>query len=116
MVNGLRMNAGEYVSIDFDVPTFNESNDDSEGLLVVDKNIGQTSELESDEEEKTENSEVPLKLSEAIELVQRLRLFSIGQYPQFHQAIDDIESKLSDIYLHSKRSVQTTIHSYFKKD
>ncbi len=51
----------------------------------------------------------------AIEIIQRLRLFSVTQYPQLHQAITDIESKLMDIYLDSKMSVQSTLDSYFKK-
>jgi len=51
----------------------------------------------------------------AIEIIQRLRLFSVTQYPQPHQAITDIESKLMDIYLDSKMPVQSTLDSYFKK-
>ena len=71
---------------------------------------------ESDDEEEQVDNQIPPKLSEAIEIVQRLRLFSITQCPQLYQPISDIESKLTDIYLDSKTSVQSTIYSFFKKD
>ena len=113
MISGSTMTAGEYINIDSHVPTFNEWDDGSERLVVVD-NITQTNELDDDEEEKT-SEETPPKLCEAIEIIQRLRLFSVTQYPQLHQAITDIESKLMDIYLDSKMPVQSTLDSYFKK-
>ncbi len=55
-------------------------------------------------------------ISEVIQIVQRLRLFFLAQSPQLHQAINDIEFKLIDIYLDSKISVQNTLHSYFRID
>jgi hypothetical protein len=54
------------------------------------------------EEEEESQGQISLKLSEAIEIVQRLRLFSIRQCPQLYRAINDIEFKLTDIYLDSK--------------
>jgi hypothetical protein len=50
-----------------------------------------------------------------MEMIRRLRLFSVTQSPQLHQAIIGIESTLTDIYLDSKTSVQSTLDSYFKK-
>ncbi|CAF1292401.1 unnamed protein product [Rotaria sp. Silwood1] len=106
------MNANEFINIDTHAPTFNEWNDDSERLVTFD-NITQSNELDDDEEKI--NEEIPPKFCETIEMVRRLRLFSITQSPQLHQAITGVESMLTDIYLDSKTSVQSTLDSYFKK-
>jgi hypothetical protein len=87
---------------------------DSERLVIFD-NITQTNELEGDEEEEKTNEETPPKLCEAIKMIQQLRLFSLTQCPQLHQAINDIESKLTDIYLDSKVSVQSILDTYLRK-
>ena len=108
------MTVKEYINIDSDVPTFNEWNDNCEKILTVDS-INRSNESEEEEEEEN-NGQTPPKLSEAIEIVQRLRLFSITQCPQLYRAISEIEFKLTDIYLDSKVSVQSTIDSYFRKD
>ena len=60
------------------------------------------------------NEETSPKIYETIEMVRRLRLFSITQSPQLHQAIIGIQSMLTDIYLDSQTSVQSTLDSYFK--
>ncbi|CAF1348282.1 unnamed protein product [Rotaria sordida] len=112
VTSGSTMNANEFINIDSHAPTFNEWNDDSERLVTFD-NIIQSNELDDDEEKIDE--ETPPKLCETIEMVRRLRLFSITQSPQLHQAIIGIESMLTDIYLDSKTSVQSTLDSYFKK-
>jgi hypothetical protein len=52
--------------------------------------------------QKKNRGKSPSKLSEALEIVQRLNLYSVTQYPQLQQVINDIESKLPDIYLDSK--------------
>jgi len=78
-------------------------------------NITQINKLEGDEEEEKTNEETPPTLCEAIKIIQRLRLLSVTQCPQLYQAIIDIESKLTDIYLDSKVSVQSTLDSYFRK-
>ena len=70
---------------------------------------------ESENEEKENNGQSPPKLSEAIEILQRLRLFSITQCPQLYRAISKIEFELTDIYLDSKISVQSTLHSYISE-
>ena len=111
VISGSTMNANKFINIDSHAPTFNEWNDDSERLVIFD-NITQANEL--DDEEKI-NEETPPKLCETIEMVRRLRLFSITQSPQLHQAIIGIESMLTDIYLESKTSVQSTLDSYFEK-
>jgi hypothetical protein len=113
-VGGSKMTAEEYLNIDSDIPTFNEWNDNSKKILIVDS-MNQSNESE-EEEEGDNNGQIPPKLSEAIEIVQRLRLFSITQCPQLYRAINDIEFKLTDLYLDSKVAVQSTLHSYFKKD
>ncbi|CAF4043586.1 unnamed protein product [Rotaria sordida] len=112
VTSGSTMNANEFINIDSHAPTFNEWNDDSERLVTFD-NIIQSYELDDDEEKI--NEETPPKLCETIEMVRRLRLFSITQSPQLHQAIIGIESMLTDLYLDSKTSVQSTLDSYFKK-
>jgi hypothetical protein len=61
------------------------------------------------------NGQIPPKLSEAIEVIQQLRLFSITQFPQRYRTINDIEFKLTDLYLDICVAVQSTLHSYFRK-
>ncbi|CAF3341955.1 unnamed protein product [Rotaria sp. Silwood2] len=112
VISGSTLNANEFINIDSHAPTFNEWNDDSERLVTFD-NITQSNELDDDEEKI--NDETPPKLCETIEMVRRLRLFSITQFPQLHQAIIGIESMLTDIYLDSKTSMQSILDSYFKK-
>ena len=87
-------------------------NDDSKRLVICD-GITQIYELNDDEEKI--DGESPPKLSKAMEMIRRLRLFSVTQSPQLHQAIIGIESTLTDIYLDSKTSVQSTLDIYFKK-
>ena len=56
------------------------------------------------------------KFGEAIEMIRRLHLFATTQYSQLHQAISDVELKLTDIYLDSKVNIQSRIDTYLKKD
>lgn len=112
IISGETMVASEFVNLDLNVPPFNVWNDDSEKIINVSIDSGIN---ESDEDEEKDNEETPPKLSEALQIVQRLRFYSVTQCPQLHQAISDIESKLTDIYLDSKVSFQSTIDSYFTK-
>lgn len=55
----------------------------------------------------------PPKITEALQMTQKLRLFRTTQQPQLHQLISELESKLFDIYIDSKEKRQTTMDEYF---
>jgi len=59
-------------------------------------------------------NEDPSSLSEALELVRRLRLLSTTQQPELHLFINQLQSKLTDALLDSNLSKQRSICDYFK--
>jgi hypothetical protein len=70
-------------------------------------------------DEDPENSEElpgedPPSLSESLEMVRRLRLFSTTQQPDLHSFINQLQSRLTDILLDSTSSKQKSIFDYFK--
>ena len=113
IVGGSTMTTTEFINLDDHASTFNEWNDDCEKLVIIDDS--RIHELEDEEDEKDGN-ESPPKLGEALEMIQRLHLYSNAQCPQLHQAINEIELKLTDIYFDSKVSFQSTLYSYFAND
>ena len=74
-VGGSTMSASEYSNLESHVSPFNEWDDDSEKLIIIGNN-GELNESEDDEEEK-DSEQSPPKLSEALEIIQQLRLYSI---------------------------------------
>jgi hypothetical protein len=45
-------------------------------------------------------------------MTHKLRLFASTQQPQLHKLVNELESKLIDVYIDSKRR-QTTIDDFF---
>ncbi|CAF3615439.1 unnamed protein product, partial [Rotaria sordida] len=62
------------------------------------------------------STEIPPKITEAMEMTQKLRLLATTQYPQLHKLISELESKLTDVYIDSKKQKQTTIENFFKQN
>ena len=69
-----------------------------------------------DEENEKDSNESPPKLGEALEMIRRLRLYSNIHCPQLHQAINELELRVTDTYRNSIVSVQSTFRSYFTNE
>lgn len=108
-VDGEQLTAAEFVNIDSCTPTFNEWEDD-EHLKDL---IQLTPDHNEAEEEEILLAEEPPNLSEALEMIRKLHLLASVEQPQLHNLISDLESQLTDIYLDSKATKQSSIKDYF---
>ncbi|CAF1023635.1 unnamed protein product [Rotaria sordida] len=111
-IGGQTMNAADFVDIDNDTPAYNEWFDSCEQLVVCDIKE-QNDDYDDDDRIPTES---PLKLTEATEMIRKLHLLTTTQQPQLHQLINELESKLTDVYINSKTKRQTTLEGFFKQN
>ncbi|CAF2002117.1 unnamed protein product [Rotaria magnacalcarata] len=111
-ISGDVMSAVSFVSVDDDLPVFNQWNDGSEKRLVVDG----ISNDDTPNDDDLHIEEPPPSLSEAIKLLRRLHLLSTTQHPELHPYLTQLQSKLIDIYLDSNISKQRSIRDFFKPD
>jgi hypothetical protein len=111
-IGGQTMNAADFVDIDIDVPAYNEWFDNYEQLVICD-----IKEQDDDyDDDCLITTELPPKLPEAMEMIRKLHLLAITQQPHLHQLINELESKLTDIYIDSKTKKQTTLEDFFKQN
>ncbi|CAF1415749.1 unnamed protein product [Adineta ricciae] len=113
-VGGRSITAIDYVCIDDNTPSFNESDDSTDKLLTIHGIINDDFDNKEDQLNDDLPSEESPTLSECLELVRRLRLFSITQQPELHSFIIQLESKLTDALLDSNMSKQRSILEYFR--
>ena len=106
------MNAADFVDIDNDTPAYNEWFDSCEQLVVCDIKE-QNDDYDDDDRIPTES---PPKIIEAMEMTRKLHLLATTQQPQLHQLINELESKLTDVYINSKTKRQTTLEGFFKQN
>jgi hypothetical protein len=111
--NGDRMSAMELINIDANIPVFNEWNDDSGILCEI---INHDYNEDDIEKETMMTEELPPKLPEALEMIRRLHLLASTEQPELHVLISELESKITDIYVDSKTSKQSSITDFFQKD
>ncbi|CAF1597859.1 unnamed protein product [Rotaria magnacalcarata] len=111
-IGGQTMNAADFVDIDNDTLAYNEWFDQCEQLVLCDIK-GQDDDYDDDGQILTES---PPKLTEAMEMIRKLHLLAITQQPQLHQLINEVESKLTDVYINSKTKRQTTLEDFFKQN
>ncbi len=97
------------MDIDNTIPVFNEWNDNSEHLVEL---IDDDHSAEHEEEEK---QEVPPKLTEALEMMRELHLLVSMEHSQLQKSVIDLQSKLTDAYLDSMATKQSSITDYFKQ-
>ncbi|CAF1023338.1 unnamed protein product [Rotaria sordida] len=71
---------------------------------------------EIDDEDDRITPESSPKISEAMEMTRKLHLLATAQQSQLHPLINEIESKLTDIYISSKEKRQTTLEDFFVKN
>ncbi|CAF3379989.1 unnamed protein product [Rotaria socialis] len=113
-IGGKPMSGYDYVSIDDNAPSFNEWDDSNDKLLVINGTINDDANSNEDQLNDDVPSENPPSLSECLDLVRRLRLFSTMQQPEFHLFIIELQSKLTDALLDSNLSKQRSVLDYFK--
>ncbi|CAF2944116.1 unnamed protein product [Rotaria sp. Silwood2] len=58
-------------------------------------------------------TESPPKIMEAMEMIRKFHLLTTTQQPQLHQLINQLESKLTDVYINSKTKRQTPLEDFF---
>ncbi len=97
------------MDIDNTIPVFNEWNDNSEHLVEL---IDDDHSAEHEEEEK---QEAPPKLTEALEMLRELHLLVSMEHSQLKKSVIDLQSKLTDAYLDSMATKQSSITDYFKQ-
>ena len=93
-VGGHQLSAAEFIDIDSSILAFNELDDN-----VHPKDLVQIDE----EEESVLITEKPPNLSEVLEMMRKLHLFSSTRQHQLHTLISDLDSQLTDIYLTRKQ-------------
>jgi hypothetical protein len=88
---------------------FNECNDASEKLLDIDG-------ISNEDTPHNEDPDIeqPPSISEAIEMVRRLKLLSTAQHAELHPFLTQLQSKLIDVYLDSNISKQRSILDFLK--
>ncbi|CAF3034910.1 unnamed protein product [Rotaria sp. Silwood2] len=103
-----QLTAGEYIDIDSSIPAFNEWDDDEHLKVLV-----QVGEEANDDDELVSVTEKPPNLPEVMEMMRKPHLFASTQQPQLYNLISDLELQLTDIYLYSKATKQSSIKDYF---
>ncbi|CAF1595941.1 unnamed protein product, partial [Rotaria magnacalcarata] len=61
-------------------------------------------------------TESPPTITEAMEMIRKLHLLATTQEPQLHQLVNELESKLTGVYIHSKPKRQTILEDFFKQN
>ncbi|CAF3232233.1 unnamed protein product [Rotaria sp. Silwood2] len=112
-IGGQKMSAGDFIDMDKDVPAFNEWFDNCENLIGCD--VIELHDDGDDDEDECKSTESPPKITEAMEMIQKLHLLTTAQQPQLHSLINEIEFRLTDIYIDSKVKRQTTLEDFEKK-
>ncbi|CAF1622589.1 unnamed protein product [Adineta ricciae] len=110
-ISGTSMSATDFVDVDADLPAFNEWNDDSEKLISIHV-------IPNEDPAQNEDFEVeqPPSVTDAIQLLRRLRLLTTARYPELHSLLSQFQSKLIDIYLDSNNVKQRSILDFFQSD
>ena len=113
-IGGQSLSASEFVEVDDETPAFNEWNDPGDPLIIVNEDFGnhKNEEEEQDDDESLTN-EAPPKLIDALEMVRRLHLLANTEQPQLHSLISQLDSQLTQLFIHSKVFKQTKIEDFF---
>ncbi|CAF4815678.1 unnamed protein product, partial [Rotaria socialis] len=99
--------------IDNDTPAYNEWFDNCEHLVACDIKIQDDDDDDDDDDDRIP-TESPPKIMEAMEMLSKLHLLATTQESQLHQLISQLESKLTDVYIHSKAKKTSKIRRLFK--
>lgn len=107
---GLQLSATEYAMFDDEVPVFNEWEDNVETLPT-------TEDAEQDQEENEDEvlPEEPPSFVDALEMIRKLHLLVSVRQPELHPLVSELESKLTDSYIDSRTSKQSSITDFFSR-
>ena len=86
-VSSNRMSAVELVSIDSDIPVFNEWTDESDAIRQM-AEVHIIDEMDNVDEEDSIEEVVP-KLPEALDMLRKLHLFASTEHPELHSLLSD---------------------------
>jgi hypothetical protein len=111
--NGLQLSAAEYTTLDDEVPAFNEWDDSEESAAIVQDAV-EDPEGDDDHEDEVSGEEPP-SFVEALEMLRKLHLLVSVRQPELHSLMSDLESKLTDSYIDSKMSKQSSITDFFPR-
>lgn len=111
VINGRKMDALEFVQLDLHIPSCNEWDD----VIIDSVNVSPDQMDEDVDVDEDQRQLDPPKLSEAMEMLDRLRLLSTTAHPQLHPVIAQLECQLTDIYLESKTTKQSKIDDFFQR-
>lgn len=110
-----RLSANDFIEIDSDIATFNESNDVDENLVIISEISNNKNDHNFSDDEDETPSEAPPKIFEAMDMVRRLHIFAAIKQPQLHHLISQLDFQLTQVFLNSKGVKQTKLHDYFQK-
>lgn len=112
-IDNLELSAERFVMFDDAIPVLNEWEDDVETFIIG------TSPEEMRDHDQEENDEVileePPSLVEALEMIRKLHLFVSIRQPELHPLVSDLGSRLTDTYIESRYSKQSSIKDFFSK-
>ena len=105
-----QISTNEFVKLDDEIPVFDECDNNIDNLLTVE-------DVQNDQDDKDEEviQEQPPSLVEALEMIRKLGLLASTRKLQLYQLVTDLESKLTDAYIDSKSSKQSSIIDFFPK-
>ncbi|CAF5037718.1 unnamed protein product [Rotaria sp. Silwood1] len=104
------ISANEFVKLDDEIPVFDEWDNNTDNLSTI-------KDVQNDQDDKDDDviQEQPPSLVEALEMIRKLHLLASTRQPQLHQLVTELESKLTDAYIDSKTSKQSSIIDFFPK-
>ena len=110
--NDALLSASQYVMLDDEIPVFNEWEDNTESLPTT---ADATERAAQDQEDKDDEviQEEPPSLADALEMIRKLHLLVSIRQPELHHLVSDLQSKLTDAYIDSRSSKQSSITDFF---
>ncbi|CAF2055335.1 unnamed protein product [Rotaria magnacalcarata] len=76
----------------------------------------QYSDYDDDDDSDRMPTESPPTITEAMKMIRKLHLLATTQEPQLHQLVNELESKLTGVYIHLKPKRQTILEDFFKQN
>ena len=93
------------------VPVFDEWDDTATSVTII-QDAEQDPEEDDDHEDEVAREEPP-SFVEALEMIRKLHLLVSVRQPELHSLMSDLEWKLTDSYIDSKTSKQSSIMDFF---
>ena len=118
-INHHQLSATEYATLDDEVPVFNEWDDNTESAVIMqeaEQDPEEDGDHDHDHDHDDEDArEEPPSFIDALGMIRKLHLLVSVRQPELHSLISDLESKLTDSYIESKTSKQSSIMDFFPR-